>query len=284
MSEEVNEPQAETPQEPSFEIEKNQNAIIAEKVVSPDTPKEEKKDETLNDNDPKEEVGTEDQPKKKSRGQKRIENLAREKRDLAKRVEELEAERDGKKSESAELNPDDYEDYDDYLDAVTNQKESKPKKPTKQESSKKADDFQIVLDDIEVKFDETRDKYKDFDELVQRQPDDGGPHVTMSMVEAMNAVDNSGEIAYALAKDINDSIRISKLSPIKQVLAIQKLSDKLAKTENKDAKVTKKVTSAPEPINAIGGGEIIQKTLADAGSYTDYEGMRTQENASKDGW
>ena len=263
MSEEVKEVQA---PENVFEVEKSVRTTNAEKVVVEEKPEQ-------IDNDLKEEVGTEDQPKKKSRAQTRIEKLSHEKRELAKELQELKAEKESKSSE-AELDPDDFEDYDAYLDAVA--KSTEAKKPNKKEPETSSnDDFQEVLDSIEVKFDETRDKYEDFDELVQKQPNDGGPHITMSMVEAINEVDNSGDVAYALAKDVNESIRISKLSPIKQIIAIDKLSGKLEKTAEQPAK--KKATNAPEPINAIGGGEVLQKTLAGANSFSDYESMRSAE-------
>lgn len=238
--------------------------------------------EKPNDNDIiKDEAGTENQPKK-SRAQKRIEKLAHEKRELAKELQEL---KDAKadKTENVGLDPNDFEDYDSYLDAVTeNAKADKPK--TKETADSKVDDFQQVLDEIEVKFDDTRDKYEDFDDLVQKQPEDGGPHITLNMVEALNEVDNSGEVAYSLAKDVDESIRISKLSPTKQIIAIGKLSDKLLKADTKQEVKVKKTTSAPDPINAIGGGDMIRKTLADASSFQDYESMREQDNISRSGW
>lgn len=271
MSEEVKEPQVvETPTN-EFEIEKSGRNIEPPKEEVEEKPEQ-------NDNDQKE-VGTEDQPKKKSRAQTRIEKLSKEKRELAKELQELKSEKESKNSND-DLDPDDFEDYDAYLDAVTNNTETEKSTNKKPESSSN-DDFQEVLDSIESKFDETRDKYEDFDELVQKQPEDGGPHITLSMVEAINEVDNSGEVAYELAKNINESIRISKLSPIKQVIAIDKLSSKLEKTAGQPTKEVK-TTNAPEPINAIGGGEVVQKTLAGANNFSDYESMRTAENKKQD--
>ena len=245
MSDEVKETVKEEVQaQPSgFELEKGGR-------LNKEEAKEEKPEQIDSD---KKEAGTENQPKK-SRAQKRIEKLSHEKRELAKELHDLKEAKEAK-ADDVDLDPDDFEDYDAYLDAVT--KNTKADKPTKKDSTdSKADDFQKVIDEIEVKFDDTRDKYEDFDELVQKQPNDGGPHITLNMVEAINEVDNSGEVAYALAKDINDSIRISKLSPTKQIIAIGKLSDKLLKADEKPETKVKKTTSAPEPINAIGGGDM----------------------------
>lgn len=284
MSEEIE--KEETPKN-NFEVE----TIGKKSETKEDFKKKEKTEEVndkkleQNDNDQKEEVGTENQPKK-SRAQKRIEKLAAEKRELAKRVKELEEAQSGK-TDDEELDPDDFESYDDYLDAVSKNTDDK-KKDKKNSNNSIDDDFQKVLDEIEVKFDDARDKYEDFDELVQKQPKDGGPHITVNMVEAINEVDNSGDVAYELAKDVNESIRISKLSPAKQIIAIGKLSDKLLQAESKQEEKTeakgKKVTSAPEPINVIGGSETIQKTLSNVNSFQEYEALRKQQDKRSSGW
>jgi len=265
MSEEVKEP------ENAFEIESVGRSAEAEKPTEEkqnDNEAEKEADENNSEAEKEAEVGTESQPKKKNRAKERIERLAREKRELAKRVQELEEAKESKQ----ELDPDDFEDYDSYLDAMLKQDEAEEPKKQAQVN----DDFQEVLDSIEVKFDETRDKYEDFDELVSKQPADGGPHITPSMVEAMNEIDNSGEVAYFLAKNVNESIRISELSTIKQVMAIDKLSSQIKK-ENVAPKKEVKTTKAPEPINAIGGGEIPNTTIESAKSFADYEQIRKQQ-------
>lgn len=275
---------AEQAEQPSFEIEKSVKTEVAHKeaedIVKAQA-EDDKEAEKATDPDIEKDV-TENHPKKKSRGQKRIESLSREKRDLQKRIEELE----GKKVEAKddELNADDFESYDDYLDAVEKQDE-KPEAKSDKKDIQAQDDFQNVLDEIEIKFDEARDKYEDFDDLVQKEPNNGGPHITAPMVEAMNEADNSGEIAYELSKDVKESIRISKLSPLKQIIAIDKLGVKLAKqTTTEIISKVKKVTSAPEPINAIGGSVSVEKTLNQTKNFSDYSKLREQENASKAGW
>jgi len=246
-------------------------------------PEEVKTEPTPNDSN-KKEAGTENQKPRKNRAKERIEKLSREKRELLKQIDELKSSNATATKADEELNPDEFDNYDDYLEAV--EKFEKAEKPAKKEpvSTKQDDDFQELLDEIEVKFDETRDKYEDFDDLLQKSPSDGGPTISQSMVEAMNEEDNSGEIAYALAKDVNNSIRIANLSPLKQTKEIIKLGMSLSKDAVTTEKVTsKKTTSAPEPINALGGGETVQKTLADAGSFSEYEAQRRADN-SKTNW
>lgn len=257
-------------------------SIVIERSGRNEAKPEEVKDATEgtkpNDNDPKEEVGTENQKPRKNRAKERIEKLSREKRELLKEIDELKSANADKTKADEDLNPDDFDNYDDYLEAVEKTEKVETTEKKEPATVKQDDDFQAVIDSIEVKFDETRDKYDDFDDLVQKAPRDGGPTISQSMVEAMNEVDNSGEIAYALAKDVNNSIRIANLSKTKQIAEIIKLSDKLQKEAEPEKPSAKKTTSAPEPINALGGGEAVQKTIANSESYDDYESQRNAQN------
>jgi len=277
MSQEENKP-TEASQDDNIVIErvgKNSQEVKPEEGETKPTP---------NDSDPKEETGTENPKPRKNRAKERIEKLSREKRELLKQIDELKSSNATATTADEELNPDEFDNYDDYLEAV--EKTEKVEATAKKEpvSTKQDDGFQEILDEIEVKFDETRDKYEDFDELLQRSPQDGGPTISQSMVEAINEVDNSGEVAYTLAKDVNNSIRIANLSKTKQMAEIIKLSSKLSKDAVTTEKVTpKKTTSAPEPINALGGGETVQKTLADTEDFGDYEAQRQASN-TKSNW
>jgi chromosome segregation ATPase len=271
-------------QKSTFKIDDAKDAFNKQQEKVEETQKTADEKKSTDDNN-LDDVGTE--KKKKPRAQKRIESLSSEKRELQKRIAELEAEKDGKKSESnhtKDLDPDDYADYDAYLDALDEQDAETPKKEVKP-AQKVDSDFQKVLDDIEIKFDDTRDKYEDFDNLVTKSLADGGPAISQTMLETMNEFDNAGEIAYALATDVTNSIRIANLKPMKQILEINKLSAKLDKEKGeKNKPPTKKSTNAPEPINVLGGGETPSNTLAEARNYSDYQKLRSKENRARNGW
>ena len=288
MSETVTTP----PEKPSFEIndaKDEANALNTQPKVEETKEGDKKPDDAkpTNDSDPKEAVT---EKKKKPRAQQRIEKLASEKRNMQKEIDALKAEKEGdsfKPVVADDLNPDDYDNYDDYLDALDEKdKTSKKEDETKKSAPEKDSDFQKVLDDIDNKFDETRDKYEDFDALVAKPIADGGPAISQTMLETMNEFENAGEIAYALAKDVTNSVRIANLKPMKQILEIDKLSAKLSKeTEKPDGKkVEKKVTNAPEPINILGGGDAPSNSLADATNYSDYQKLRKSQNSSRNGW
>jgi len=283
-------PEEQKESKPSFEINDAKDEINAlnkqtenAEAKPEDGEKSEEKPQT-NDSDPKE-AGPE--KKKKPRAQKRIEKLSSEKRQLQEELDTLKAEKEGegfKPVVADDLNPDDYADYDEYLDAIDAQEAEAPKKAQKpnENAPQGNTNFQQVLDDIEIKFDDTRDKHDDFDEFVTKPMNEGGPAISQTMLETMNEFDNAGEIAYALAKDVTNSIRIANLKPMKQILEIDKLSAKLSKDTSKT--VEKKGTTAPEPINVLGGGDTPSNTLADAANYSDYQKLRKQSNASSNGW
>ena len=93
-----------------------------------------------------------------------------------------------------------------------------------------------------------RDKYTDFESVVYRDTDKGGPAISELMANAIKTSDLGPEVAYYLGKHVAESHRIHELSPIEQVREIGKIEARLS--GNPPAK---KVSSAPEPIRPIGG-------------------------------
>ena len=280
---------------PTYEINDAKdevNALSAETEKVETKSEDSKKTEDVKPTNDSESKDAGPEKKKKPRAQKRIEKLSSEKRELQKELDTLRAEKEGdsfKPVVADDLNPDDYDDYDAYLDAIDEQEAKPSKKEDKPNDTAQPGntDFQKVLDDIEIKFDDTRDKYEDFDDLIKKPIDEGGPAISQNMLEAMNEFDNAGEIAYALAQDVTNSIRIANLKPMKQILAIDKLSAKLTKDAEKEGDEptkAKKVTNAPEPINALGGGSTPSNSLADAQNYNDYQKLRSKQNTSRGGW
>src|SRR6185437_15186850 len=82
----------------------------------------------------------------------------------------------------------------------------------------------IVFQEKATKF---KEQAQDFDDLVMRAPDEGGPVITHQMSGAMLEADNGPEIAYHLAKNVEESQRIANLTPARQVYEIGRLSARL---------------------------------------------------------
>lgn len=129
------------------------------------------------------------------------------------------------------------EDYAEALaDFKVQQKMAEREQQKQQRESKSA---------FEEREDEARSKYPDYKQVAYS--DD--VRITPEMADAIFSSDVGPEIAYWLGKNIDESYRISKLSPLAQAREIGKIEASL-NTANPPAK---KPSSAPEPIKPLGG-------------------------------
>jgi hypothetical protein len=108
-----------------------------------------------------------------------------------------------------------------YVEALTDWKvdqreHSKAEKMTERQSKEREEDFFSVIDS-------GAEKYKDFNEVARKTPDDGGPTINENMLEAMMDSENVVDIAYYLGQNVEESVRISNLSPIGTAREIGKI-------------------------------------------------------------
>ena len=94
-----------------------------------------------------------------------------------------------------------------------------------------------------------REKYSDYAEAVHVDTKDGGPAISREMATVIMDSEIGPEIAYYLAKNVDESKRIWALSPLAQAAAIGKIEAKL--TAKGPAKPS---SNAPNPIKPIGSG------------------------------
>lgn len=217
--------------------------------------------------EPTTEVKEEAKPQGKSRAQRRIETLVQEKHDLARQLEEAKATKPAVK----ELSPDDYEDYDDYLKAV----KTTPKEVTKEA---KADDSKLVIEQANERFEDTREKYDDFDDKVE-----GMPILTVDMLRVLNESDEAGEVTYYLANNPKEAKALSQLSLGRMAIEIGKIEVKLSMPKV-EKPIIKKVTTAQDPITPVGGSNMPPRTVADAQTQAEYEAIRSAQTKSRNGW
>lgn len=114
------------------------------------------------------------------------------------------------------------------------------------EAAPKSDnsDFRAQVDDF---IEDGLDKYEDFEEVTRDNP---RMRTTQTMVKAMMDADNGVDIAYYLGQNPREARRISKLGETQQVREIVLLEKSLATPK---ASVKPKVSSAPTPIEPVGG-------------------------------
>lgn len=254
----------------SFDVESNKTPQVEEVAPEPTEVEEDVIEPTTTD-EPKEEVNEAPTPKGKSRAQKRIEALIQEKHELARQLEEAKANQ--KESKTKELDPDDFEDYDDYLSAV---EEKKPKEVTKEAS--KPDDSVAVVEQFKGITEDMIDKYEDYEEKLSAMP-----VLTVDMIRALNESDEVGEVAYYLANNPKEAKALSQLSLGKMAIEIGKIEAKLSQPKAV-APITKKVTSAPEPVTPVGGSNMPPRSLSEATTQSEYEAMRQSQTRKSNGF
>lgn len=148
------------------------------------------------------------------------------------------------KTTSVGLNPADFETYEEYLDArdIKIRKEVKAEILGEQEEKEKEKTAQTV----QVQFTEARKKYKDFDEVALSNDHS----VTEAMVQAAQG-EHYADILHVLGKDHDLSARISLLPPLQAAREIGKIEERIM---NPKKPIKKTDTSAPDPIETLGGG------------------------------
>lgn len=251
-------------------------------------------DDNTEDADNADDAGAEDKPKKIGRFQKRIDRLTKRASEAERRaaeaearLRELEGKGDSYTDPDDEPDPGDYESYSDYLDALADWKSAQKGKTADDKSQGKAKEknqeqepesdpeFDDAIAEVTEAFDETRSKYKDFDEVISQQD----LTITKDMVKALAETDDPGEVAYYLGKHKDEATRIAALPPLAQAKEIGKLEARLQQ------KPGKKLPSAPDPISPVKGGDSKRKTVYEADSFREFERLRNEQDAKRgSGW
>lgn len=128
--------------------------------------------------------------------------------------------------------------------------------------------FQAATADLNA---EGAEKYKDYNEVVTRPRDQGGPAITVVMAEALLESDMGADIAYYLGKNVKESEKISAMSPVAQAKAIWKLEAKVGKS-NAPAQ-----SQAPAPVKPVRGGSSAPTKPVSEMSMSEYAAYRQKQ-------
>ena len=226
----------------------------------------------------------------KPRLQRRIDRLTREKHELRRENEDLKAKltQTGKPAEGAEKEPDitEFDNFDDYKKAQKDHEE----RQTSGQPAKQAEEAPVKKLPVEVldalgtirdSIDDGKRKYVDFEQVIVA--DDFLQ--TNEMVMAVAACEKPEDITYYLATHKDECSRIARLSPAAQAKEIGKLEAKLATAPPKPSP-SKKITTAPPPIDPVGGTGDVPRTLKNVTSQAEYEAMRDAQDRehTASGW
>lgn len=103
------------------------------------------------------------------------------------------------------------------------------------------------------KLEQARIKYEDFEDVVMRTPQEGGPVITQSMADAIMGSEAEIDLVYHLGKNPEEAFRIAQLpNAALQAKAIGRLEAKIVNTPP----LNTPITGAPPVIKPVGTGNV----------------------------
>jgi len=235
-----------------------------------------------------------EEPKKKGRFQERIDELVRDREEAKEEsanwraeVQRLIKAQQGTEIPKIEVDMSDFpvpkrdhfEDEDDYQSALAERAAVKAYRTERAKDRQQETIHQRSEQEnqLEVWKSEGFNKFKDFDEVVCRDPQFGGPAIPPMLAQSLMTLDNGHDIAYHLGKNPQESYRIARLHPVEQAVEIKKLARRLAKVKPKT------ISTAPSPTSPVGDREVVSSKKWDMYDpnipYDEYKKLR-----AKEGW
>lgn len=119
----------------------------------------------------------------------------------------------------------------------------------------------VVLDAWTERSTKAVEQFPDFEDVVYRSVEDGGPNITEHMQAAIVGEEDGPAVAYYLATHTDEALRISGLSPARQLREMGRLSERL------EVAAKPRLTSVPKPPVHIGSDNTaVTKSMYDIGS------------------
>lgn len=255
---------------------------------------EEPEEETSegDEGDEPEDKPKDEKPKRKGGFQKRIDRLTRENHELAARLAALEKgdEKEAPAKASTDAANDDpkpksedFDSFDEFTEAMTDWKirqreqaraaeETAAKAKAEAENQRKAIGQSYVEQEKAVKA-----KYADFDEVMEAAEEVEAPQYLLDLL-----LQAGPEVAYHLAKDLDNAARIAKLGPTAAAREIGKIEATIVDSSDKEptpkTQPTKKTTSAPKPARSLTGSSAQPKGIDDPNTpYDEWEKARNRQ-------
>jgi hypothetical protein len=203
-------------------------------------------DVALTDSTPVETKPEEPKAEKKARGgfQHRIDKLTRDKYELEQRVREAEEKLKTTSTTEAPPSREKFDSYEEYMREEAKYIAKQEVMATikaerdREEKNRQALTEREVWSGWENRKEDARDKYDDFDEVINQDVP-----ITTAMQQAIMESEMGADVAYYFGNNPDEADRISKLSHAKQLLEIGKLEIKLSEP--------KKQSTTPAPIDPV---------------------------------
>lgn len=213
-----------------------------------------------------------DEPPKVDPSQRKIAELAFKERELkrtnARLMKMLESQAEKTKAAIAPPKIEDFETFEEFLDARDSYKaESIVKAPV--EDNVEMAEFELSRDEL---YANGVEKHPDFVEVVGASNVD----ITLPMANAIveiDSVDLQVDTAYYLGSNPKDAARIAKLSPVKQIAEVIKISTKIESRKTK----TKKPSKAPAPVKPISKGKTSSDEIKEVEDFESFMKKRNKQ-------
>lgn len=183
--------------------------------------------------------------------QRKIAELAYQQRELKRQNARLMQMLEKQTEKAGKVAPpkiEDFETFDEYLDERDKWKASQTVAPKTEEfSGYDMAEFELSRDDL---YANGIAKHADFADVVGAQNVD----ITLVMANAIVEIDDTDlqvDTAYYLGSNSREANRIAKLSPVKQIAEVLKISNKIEAKKTS----TKQPTKAPKPVKPVGGSK-----------------------------
>lgn len=172
--------------------------------------------------------------------------------------------------------PEKFSDYSAYVEALAEWKadqrvaEALNKREAQDKSAREATERQSKAETFDTRRDAYRGVQKDFDEVMNT----ADFKVSPAVMEVIQDSESGPALAYHLAKNPDEALRISKLSPLGAARELGKIEAGLSTAKP----VQKSVTKAPAPITPVGSG---RSSTPDINNMTqaEYEAFRGKQGA-----
>lgn len=221
---------------------------------------------------------TEPVKKKPDYRQQKIADLAYQNRENERKIDRLMSlleKQVGQKPEGQPPKIEDFKTLDEFLDARDKYAESRRKVDEKPAAGMNPDYERAVDAARSDLMNAGSEKYEDFEDLITSD----NLRITPIMRDAifeLDDIDTQVELSMYLGRNQKEALRISKLSPMRQVQEIGKLEAKIT-----SAPPPKRPSAAPAPMAPVGGTNTPSDTIQDVEDYPTFLKKRNKELGRK---
>jgi hypothetical protein len=175
--------------------------------------------------------------------------------------------------------PEQFSDYNQYQDALVDYKTTIKLQEFKHEEARRANEtaYQNRMAGLKERLDRGYAKYQDFGEVVVN--DDTAPYTPM-VIDALAEIENADDVAYYLAKNRLEAIKVSRMTPMAAAMEIKRIEMQIKQNNPTPPNLKGVVPNAPPPIKPAGSTNQVTRD-PDKMSQQEFEKWREESGARR---